>query len=118
MLHRIQRIVNVTPYTIMCEWCNGEIRAILMEDKIKEWADEPGSVYKNLLDNNIFLKVQLDAESKTLFWNGLVKMKDTTGELFNATLDIDPEVLYEMSVPVPEGSIRTNEKVSRDNKAA
>ena len=111
MLHRIQRIVNVTPYTIMCEWCNGEIRAILMEDKMKEWADESGSVYKNLLDKNIFMEVQLDAESKTLFWDGLVNMRDAAGKLFNATLDIDPEVLYEMSVPV-------HEKVSRDNKAA
>ena len=57
------------------------------------------------------MQVQLDTESKTLFWNGLVKMKDAAGKLFNATLDIDPEVLYRMSIPV-------NEKINRDNKAA
>lgn len=111
MLHRIQRIVNITPYTIVCEWTNGEIRAIQMEEKIKEWANEPESVYKNLLEKNVFKEVQLDAESKTLSWNGLIKMKDAEGKLFNAALDIDPEALYEMSIPV-------NEKMSRDNKAA
>jgi len=108
MLHRIQKIINATPYTILCEWTNGEIRAIQMEEKIREWADEPGSVYKSLLDANIFMQVMLDAESKTLFWNGLIKIKDTTGKLFNAALDIDPEVLYLMSVPAR----------SQDNQAA
>ena len=108
MLHRIQKIINIAPYTILCEWTNGEVRAIQMEAKIREWADEPGSVYKNLLDTNTFMQVMLDAESKTLFWDGLIKIKDATGKLINAALDIDPEVLYLMSIPVR----------SEDNKAA
>lgn len=111
MLHRINKIINATSYNIVCEWTNGETRTILMEMKIKEWADEPGSVYKNLLDKNIFMAVKLDGESKTLFWDGLIKMKDINGKLINASLDIDPEVLYEMSQPVLE-----NQQV--DNRAA
>ncbi len=108
MLHRIQKIIDVTLFTVVCEWKNGEIRAIQMEQKIREWADEPGSVYKKLLDKSIFMKVKLDAETQTLFWNGLIKMKDTSGKLLNATLDIDPEVLYQMSILISK----------KDNKAA
>ena len=102
MLHRIRKILNVTPYTITCEWRNGEVRTILMKDKLVEWAAEPGSVYKRLLDADIFMNVDLDTESQTLFWAGLIKMVDANGELSDATLDIDPEVLYQMSVPVAD----------------
>ena len=108
MLHRIQKIINIAPYTIICEWTNGEVRAVQMEQKIREWAYEPGSVYKKLLDKNIFMQVMLDPNSKTLFWEGLIRVKDASGKSFDATPDIDPEVLYVMSVPV-----RTE-----DNKAA
>jgi len=111
MLHRIRKIVNVKPYTIVCEWTNGEIRAIILEEKIREWSIEPGSVYKNLLTASIFNKVKLDAESHTLYWNGLIKMTDDNGKSFNAPLDIDPEVLYQLSIPV-------NEKNNVDNIAA
>ncbi len=100
MLHRIRKIIETTPYIVVCEWTNGEIRAISMEEKIKEWAAEPESVYKNLLDKSTFMKVNLDSESQTLFWSGLIKMKDTSGKLFDATLDIDPDVLYDLSIPV------------------
>ncbi len=111
MLHRIQRIVNVTPYTIICEWTNGETRAIQMEQKLREWASEQGSVYERLLEKVIFMNVQLDTESKTLYWNGLVKMQDTSGNLIDAPLDIDPDVLYGMSVPFIG-------KINREGKAA
>jgi hypothetical protein len=111
MLHRIRKIVNTAPYTIVCEWTNGEVRAIQMEEKIKEWADSPGSVYKKLLNQEIFMDVRLDTESKTLFWEGLITMKSVSGEILNAPLDIDPETLYEMSEPV-------NIQTLPENKAA
>ena len=102
MLHRIRKIIGVAPYAIVCEWTDGAIRIIKMEQKIKEWSDEPQSIYKQLLDKNVFMQVKLDTESKTLFWENLVKMQDTLGKLIDAPLDIDPEVLYEMSVPFDE----------------
>ena len=106
MLHRIRKIISVVPYAVTCEWTDGAIRTINMEQKIKEWSDEPQSVFKHLLDKTVFAQVKLDTESKTLFWTGLVKMKDVSGNLFDAPLDIDPEVLYEMSIPADEkGSI-------------
>ena len=100
MLHRIQKIISALPYTIVCEWTNGEIREIEMEDKIKEWATPEQSIYKVLLDKNIFIKVSLDSDSKTLFWDGLLKMHDTSGKQVTAALDLDPEVLYRMSKPL------------------
>ena len=66
---------------------------------------------KTCWTGHIFMGVKLDAESHTLFWDGLIKMKDASGRLFNTTRDIDPEVLYEMSKPV-------NELRHLDNKAA
>ena len=106
MLHRIRKIIDIAPYTITCEWTNGEVRAIHMENKLKEWADEPDSVYKKLRDHDTFLQVKLDPDSKTLYWNGLMQMMDVSGNLFDTVLDIDPEVLYEMSALVNnQGSI-------------
>jgi len=111
MLHRIQRIISITPFTVICEWTNGEIRAVQMEEKIKEWSEGPQSVFKNLMDKDFFSKVKLDLISKTLYWDELLTMEDTSGILFKAPLDIDPEVLYEMSIPV-------NLKNNKDNIAA
>jgi len=111
LLPRIKKIISVAPYTIVCEWTSGEIRAIQMEEKLKEWANEPKSVYKRLLDKNIFTKVKLDVASKTIFWDGLIKMKGTDGTLFDAPLDLDPDVLYRMSIPV-------NKTKNLDNIAA
>ena len=79
-----------------------------MEDKIREWSDEPESVYKRLLDKTIFLNVKPDTESKTIFWENLAKMRDTSGNLIDAPLDIDPEVLYDMSVPFDGKGIMEN----------
>jgi hypothetical protein len=111
MLPRIKKIISVAPYTLVCEWTNGEIRAIQMEEKLKEWAGEPNSIYKRLLDKAIFIKVKLDTASKTIFWDNLIKMKDTDGTFFSAPLDLDPDVLYQMSVPV-------NKTKNPDNIAA
>ena len=102
MLHRIQKIISAKPYTIVCEWTNGEIRAIDMESKLRKWAAPAQSVYKDLLDKNIFISVNLDPEAETLFWDGLLNMNNTKDKKARAPLDLDREVLYEMSVPISE----------------
>jgi len=99
MLHRIQKIISVQPYSVVCEWTNGEIRSIDLEKKLKEWATPDHSIYKNLLDENTFMSVDLDTESKTLKWQGLLRVKNTSGNIIKADLDLDPEVLYEISTP-------------------
>lgn len=111
MFHRIKKIISVRDYTIICEWTDGDIRAIQMENKLREWSHEPHSVYKKLLDKNIFSRVQLDPQSKTLCWEGLLQMRDTSGGTFSSSLDIDPDELYQMSTSI-------NEKTGHDNLAA
>ena len=51
MLNRICKIVSVAPYYVVCEWMNGDVRIIQMEEKLKEWVLEPESVYKKLMVN-------------------------------------------------------------------
>ncbi len=100
MLHRIQNIISITAYTVVCKWTNGEIRAIDLEEKLKEWAAEPNSVYKRLLDKSIFFRASIDPNTKTLFWDNLIQLRDTSGNVYDAPLDLDPEVLYQMSIPI------------------
>jgi hypothetical protein len=97
MLHRIQSIINVKPYSITCKWTNGEIRTINLEGKIRELAAPQHSLYRNLLDENTFKSVDLDPESKTLCWKGMLNMTDDKSHQYKTDLDLDPEVLYQLS---------------------
>jgi hypothetical protein len=76
MLHGIRKIISVVPYTVVCEWTNGEVSALKMESEIIKWAEEPQSMYKQLLNKDVFVHVKLDAESKTLYWDGLASMRE------------------------------------------
>lgn len=104
-MHRIKKIRSIKPFEITCEWNNGEVRTIQMEDKLLEWADESGSVYKKLLDKKTFMMAELNSETKTLFWDGLIKIVNGNGEMCDAPLDIDPEILYQLSIPAEQISI-------------
>ena len=97
MLNRIRQIISVAPYNIVCEWSSGEIRVIQMEEKLKEWASAPDSIYKKLLEQDVFNSVKLDKTTKTLFWEYILKMADLSGNITDAQLDIDPDVLYGLS---------------------
>ncbi len=104
-MHRIKKILLIKPYAITCEWNNGEVRTIQMENKLLEWANESGSIYKKLLDKKTFVLAELNSETKTLFWNGITKMVDGNGVMRDAPLDIDPETLYTLSIPAEQTSI-------------
>ena|ERR1700722_20000027 len=108
MLHRITKIISTKPYVVVCEWNNGEIRAINLEQKLKEWAAPTPSMFKALLDQKTFLSVKVDHESKTLYWPGMATMRDTSGKLFKTGLDLDPEVLYELSETVTTNILINN----------
>ena len=77
-----------------------------MEEKLIEWSAEPQSVYKKLLDWNIFKQVELDTHTKTLFWENLIKMQDNSGNLIGVPLDIDPDTLYDMSTPFAKTNVK------------
>jgi hypothetical protein len=42
-------------------------------------------------------------DGTTLYWENGIKMKDIDGKEKPGPLDIDPEVLFEMSVSIEEG---------------
>ena len=68
------------------EFDAGEIRKIDFEPVLQQWSISPDSMYRELLDKNNFRKVHVDSELDTIYWeNGI---------------DLDPNVLYDMSVPM------------------
>lgn len=91
----ITKIINVKPYKITCIWNNGEIRVIDMEEFINKKGLNPKSSFFQLKDKKRFLEVKSDGT--TIYWEKGIKMTDHAGKIMSGPLDIDPEVLYEMS---------------------
>ncbi|HYF03993.1 MAG TPA: hypothetical protein VEC36_11485 [Patescibacteria group bacterium] len=98
-MKRIVRILSAEPFRVTCEWSDGEIRETDLSEKLREWAQEDGSVFKKLLDETAFSQVQIDPVAKTLSWANLLKMKDIDGNEVDAPLEICPDVLYDLSRP-------------------
>jgi len=46
------------------------------------------------------LKVKLDTEAKTLYWEDLATMINFDGKKIKAPLDLCPDVFYKMSKPI------------------
>lgn len=91
--------MEVEPYNITCQWNDGQTLVTRLEKSLMEWSREKNSVFAMLLDKNIFASVFLDTESKTLAWPGLLKMDNGEGQLLPVPLDLDPEVLFSLSMP-------------------
>ncbi|HET9135005.1 MAG TPA: DUF2442 domain-containing protein [Candidatus Kapabacteria bacterium] len=86
MIHQIRKIVAVHDLVLALEFDAGEVRQINFEPVLKEWGASPDSIYRELLDVNNFRKVHVTPEWETIYWeNGI---------------DLDPNVLYDMSIPV------------------
>lgn len=99
MLPRIQNIVKVHPYQIVCRWTNGEIRMIDFEPIINNYLqkNKVTNAYVKLNHIPVFLQVQLDKVMGTLFWPDLITMTDYDGTIKTAPFDICPDMLYSMS---------------------
>ena len=97
MLNRITTILEVKPYSITCQWSNGEIREIDFSTKLNEWASSPQSIYSKLENEDIFKNVKLDNEAHTLYWENLATMIDLSGKQIPAPLGFCPDVLSQMS---------------------
>jgi len=82
MLHSINIIRSVKPYTVTLEFDNGEIKTINLETKLREWSQSPESKFNYLLDPDNFMEVSVEPELPTICWkNGI---------------DLCPDVLYAM----------------------
>ena len=69
MLHLVKQIIKIEDFTLFLEFQNNEILRVNLEEKIKLWAEEPNSNFKDLLDIDYFQTVQYDKEWESIFWN-------------------------------------------------
>jgi hypothetical protein len=98
----IIKILDIEPYTITCLWNDNEIRDVDLTNFINEKAKNPKNSYYQLIDKNRFSEVKCDGT--TVYWeNGLI-MKDYDGIEKSGPLDIDPDILFEMSNKTKEKS--------------
>lgn len=91
----ITKIIESEPYKITCQWNDVKIRVIDLEELIKRKGAKPGSSYYQLKDKKRFNEVKCDGT--TIYWENGIIIKDYDGTEKPGPLDIDPEVLYEIS---------------------
>ncbi len=98
----ITEIIDINPYKITCKWNNNEIRTIDLTSFISDKGSNPESSYYQLKDKDRFLQVKCDGT--TIYWENGRKMKDLDDSIKTGPLDIDPDVLYEMTIKELEKS--------------
>lgn len=86
MLHSIKEILDIKPYILKLKFEKGEVLNVNLEAKIREWANEPKSIYKQLLDFQYFKTVKYEKEWETIFWdNGIDFCADVLYEIGKET---------------------------------
>jgi hypothetical protein len=85
-IHNITKIIHVKNLALILEFDKREIRLVDLGEKFRSKSKSPNSKFRELLDAEMFGKVHLHPEWQTIYWdNGI---------------DLDPNVLYDMSTPV------------------
>ena len=98
----IIEILEINPFTITCLWNDNEIRTIDLTGFIKEKSQNPKNSYYQLSDKERFAEVKCDGT--TIYWEDGIRMKDFDGIMKPGPLDIDPEILYELSYHTTENT--------------
>ncbi|MDT3738293.1 MAG: DUF2442 domain-containing protein [Candidatus Kapabacteria bacterium] len=93
----IERIIDVSNYNVKTLWNDGIVREINLKDFLIEKGKNPNSSYNKLLDLETFKKVKCDGT--TLCWENQIEYIDVDGSIKKGSLDIAPELLFEISVP-------------------
>jgi hypothetical protein len=105
MMHFVEQLLSAQPYRLTLRFNTGEVRAVDLEAFLRAKAGARGSAYRSLLDPHTFCRARLDAESRTVCWDGLAREITGEGAEQPAPLDLCPDVLYSLSTPhVPESS--------------
>ena len=92
----ILKIISAEPYRVTCLWDDNIIRVIDLEPFLRIKSINPGDSYTQLLNKTRFCEVKSDGT--TLYWENGITMQDIDGIIKPAPLDIDPEVLFEMTL--------------------
>jgi hypothetical protein len=97
MIPKINQIVSVEPYKIVCTWSTNEVRGIDFSDWILEASHLKEATILKLKDDKVFRSVMIDEEQKNLIWPAIVPCKNIDGSIEYAPLDFSTEVLYQKS---------------------
>jgi hypothetical protein len=92
----ILKILDVEPFKVTCLWNDNLIRIIDLEPFLRMKSINPNNSYTQLKNEQRFNKVKCDGT--TLYWDEGITMEDVDGTIKQAPLDIDPDVLFEMSL--------------------
>ena len=84
MLHKITKILSVEPYSVICVFNTNEVRKIDLTKFVNEFKILNNNWTSKLADPHFFETVKV-ADYGTLVWDN--------------DIDLDPEVLYNMSKP-------------------
>jgi hypothetical protein len=103
MMHFVEKLVSVHPYRLTLLFNTGEVRAVDLESFLRAKAGTPQSAYRSLLDPATFCRARLDAESRTVCWEGLAREITGEGTDQPAPLDLCPDVLYGLSTTLAQG---------------
>jgi len=91
----IEKISNVSPYSVTCVWNDGVSRVVNLEEFLIKKAVNPENSYAQLLDKKRFVEVKCDGS--TLYWESGLEFEDYDGAMKRTPLDIAPEILYELT---------------------
>ncbi|MCB9283010.1 MAG: helix-turn-helix transcriptional regulator [Lewinellaceae bacterium] len=95
---RIIQVIGIEGFKVFCAFNNGEYRIIDFQHLFESPVFQKDAFLKQLMDPDNFSKVAL--KEGTLCWPHLVKkIKLSNGMEFDASLELDPVVLYEESLP-------------------
>jgi len=64
MIYSIKRIHSATPFKLVLEFDEGEVKEVDLESRLLEWSEGEESIFKQLLDPEYFSSVKLNTN-----WN-------------------------------------------------
>lgn len=74
MLHLVKEIIKIQAFILTLKFNTGEILDVNLESKLREWSNEPDSLYKQLLNPEYFKTVKYDESWETIFWDNGIEL--------------------------------------------
>ena len=113
----ILKILDAKPFKVTCLWNDNLIRIIDLEPFLRMKSKNPNGSYAQLINEERFKEVKCDGT--TLYWEMGIYMKDVDGTIKPAPLDIDPDVLFEMTLSghkkMTKNVMVQRDKINHDN---
>ena len=100
----IEEILDINEYKIQCLWNDGIARTVDLKQFISEKSGNGENSYSILQDKNYFKSAKCDGNS--IYWENGINFTDTDGKIKPGSLDISPEVLFEMSEGIFKSNLR------------